>query len=63
LVASAEAKLFIAVLFGSFSCGYIAKKKNGENYLNVKRKRKLLTQSSFLFCFILREQAPALRLF
>ena len=26
----------IAVLFGSFSCGYIAKKKNGENYLNVQ---------------------------
>jgi hypothetical protein len=22
------------------SCGYIAKKKNGETYLNVKRKRK-----------------------
>ena len=34
------------------SCGYIAKKKNGENYLNVKRKRKLLMQSSFLFVYV-----------
>ena len=35
LVASAEAKSFLAVLFGTFSCGYIAKKKYKESFLNV----------------------------
>ncbi len=38
-----ERNLPNAVLFGSFSCGYIAKKKNGENFLNVTHPNPLPT--------------------
>ena len=47
----------LAVLFGTFSCGYIAKKKYGENLFNVKNLRLLGFYVSKPFPFFLSKEA------